>query len=234
MLEANDIKVNYGDMEAVKQASISVDHNKIVAIVGSNGAGKTTLIRAVSGLINITNGNIVFNDKRIDKLKPHDIVALGLIQIPEGRLLFPEMTVLENLEMGAYTARARKKAKATIGEVTELFPILRERTNQLAGTLSGGEQQMVAIGRGLMAQPRLLMLDEPSLGLAPLIVQEIFQIIETISQRGCSIMLVEQNAMHALSISDYAYVLENGTMAMQGPSEQLKDDERVREAYLGL
>jgi len=234
MLMADSVSVGYGDLLAVKASSLSVGDNQIVSLLGSNGAGKTTLIRAISGLLRVSSGSISFEGRRIDQMSPHQIVELGLIQVPEGRLLFPEMTVMENLEMGAYSPRVRPKVNQSIDEVMELFPRLTERSDQLAGTLSGGEQQMLAIGRGLMAQPKLLMLDEPSLGLAPLVVEEIFEVIESIRKRGCSILLVEQDVFHALSISDRAYVIENAEIVMEGTGQEILDNPRIKEAYLGL
>ena len=234
MLVLDSVSVSYGDLQAVKKSSLSVEDNQVVSLLGSNGAGKTTLIRAISGLLPIRSGSVSFEGRKIHQMGPHQIVESGLIQVPEGRLLFPEMTVMENLEMGAYSNRARQMLKQTIGEVMEMFPGLTERRDQLAGTLSGGEQQMLAIGRGLMAQPKLLMLDEPSLGLAPLVVEEIFKVVESIKNRGCSILLVEQDVFHALSISDRAYVIENGEIIMEGTGQEILDNPRIKEAYLGL
>ncbi len=234
MLEVREIDVSHGDLLAVEHASLSVAPKSVVSLVGSNGAGKTTLIRTISGLHKISHGAIFFDGERIDNLPPHSIVERGIVQVPEGRLLFPEMTVLENLEMGAYTKRARNQAAETLPEVLSLFPILESRKHQLAKTLSGGEQQMVAIGRGLMTKPKLLMLDEPSLGLAPIVVQEIFKVIRTISNFGTSILLVEQNVFLALSVSDVAFVVENGKIVMQGKGEEILNDDRIKEAYLGL
>lgn len=234
MLEVRAIDVHYGVLQAVKKVSFAVGERQIVSLVGSNGSGKTTTIKAISGVKRISSGSIIFEEKEITHLAPHEIVVMGVIQVPEGRMIFPEMSVKENLEMGAYASRARKYAHSTMNKVFELFPILKERKNQLAGTLSGGEQQMLAIGRGLMAQPHLLMLDEPSLGLAPLIVEEIIEVIKSIPAQGTSILLVEQNVFHALSISDEAYIMENGEIVMQDKSEILLGNERVKKAYLGL
>lgn len=234
MLVLDSVSINYGDLQAVKESSLSVENNQVVSLLGSNGAGKTTLIRAISGLLPIRSGSVSFEGRKIDQMSPHQIVESGLIQVPEGRLLFPEMTVMENLEMGAYSNRARQMLKQTIEQVMEMFPGLTERRSQMAGTLSGGEQQMLAIGRGLMAQPKLLMLDEPSLGLAPLVVEEIFKVVESIRKRGCSILLVEQDVFHALSISDRAYVIENGEITMEGTGQEILDNPRIKEAYLGL
>jgi branched-chain amino acid transport system ATP-binding protein len=234
MLSVRAVDISYGDLKAVRGVSLDVEADQIVSLVGSNGAGKTTLMRAVSGLKRVSSGSITLEGTRIDGLGPHQIVDLGIIHVPEGRLLFPEMTVIENLEMGSYTARARKGSVESIREVMKLFPVLDPRRAQLAGTLSGGEQQMLAIGRGLMAQPKLLMLDEPSLGLAPIVVEEIFNVVQTIKDGGTPILLVEQNVFHALSISDAAYVIENGRIVMDGRGSEIMNDERIKEAYLGL
>ena len=234
MLKVEAIDVYYGDLQAVKGVSFQVGKDQIVSLVGSNGAGKTTTLNAISGLNRIASGSIHFGDTNIGRRRSHQIVDLGIIQVPEGRLLFPEMTVMENLEMGCFSLRARKDFKNSLEEVIRLFPILTERQQQLAGTLSGGEQQMLAIGRGLMARPTVLMLDEPSLGLAPLVVEEIIETIKTIRTRGTAILLVEQNVLHALSISDRAYILENGGVVMEGQGEELLKNEEVKKAYLGL
>jgi branched-chain amino acid transport system ATP-binding protein len=234
MLNIDAIDVYYGDLQAVKEVSFQVGKDQIVSLVGSNGAGKTTTLNAISGLHRPRSGSICFGELNIERRGSHQIVELGIIQVPEGRMLFPEMTVMENLEMGCYSLRARKNFKGSLQEVINLFPILAERKEQLAGTLSGGEQQMLAIGRGLMAQPKVLMLDEPSLGLAPLVVEEIIETIKAIRTRGTAILLVEQNVFHALSISDRAYILENGEIVMEGKGEELLKNEKVRKAYLGL
>jgi branched-chain amino acid transport system ATP-binding protein len=234
MLNVDAIDVYYGDLQAVKRVSFQVGKDQIVSLVGSNGAGKTTTLNAISGLNRIASGSIHFGETNIGRYRSHQIVDLGIVQVPEGRLLFPEMTVMENLEMGCFSLRARKNFKTSLDEVIRLFPILTERQQQLAGTLSGGEQQMLAIGRGLMARPTVLMLDEPSLGLAPLVVEEIIETIKTIRARGTAILLVEQNILHALSISDRAYILENGGIVMEGKGEELLRNEEVKKAYLGL
>lgn len=234
MLRVDAIDVYYGDLQALKKVSLSAGEKQIVSMVGSNGAGKTTSLMAISGFNRITSGSITFEEMRIDRLEPYKIVELGIIQIPEGRMLFSEMTVIENLEMGCYSQKARKNYRNSLKEVMELFPILSERKNQLAGTLSGGEQQMLSIGRGIMGQPKLLMLDEPSLGLAPLIVEAIFEVIKAINERGPSILLVEQNVFYALSISSMAFVIENGEIIMGGKGEEVLMDGRIREAYFGL
>lgn len=234
MLKVEGIHVYYGDLHAVKGVSFQVGEDQIVSLVGSNGAGKTTTLNAISGLNRPASGSIHFGEVDIRRCGSHHIVDLGIIQVPEGRMLFPEMTVTENLEMGCFPLRARKNFKESLQEVIRLFPFLAERKEQLAGTLSGGEQQMLAIGRGLMAQPKVLMLDEPSLGLAPLVVEEIIETIKAIRTRGTAILLVEQNVFHALSISDRAYILENGEIVMEGKGEELLKNQKVRKAYLGL
>jgi len=234
MLKVEAIDIYYGDLQAVKGVSFQVGKDQIVSLVGSNGAGKTTTLNAISGLHRLRSGSIHFGEINIGRRGSHQIVELGIIQVPEGRMLFPEMTVMENLEMGCYSLRARRNFQDSLQRVIGLFPILAERKQQLAGTLSGGEQQMLAIGRGLMSQPTLLMLDEPSLGLAPFVVQEIIEVIKTIRQRGTSVLLVEQNVFHALSISDRAFILANGEIVMAGKGEDLLKNEKVRKAYLGL
>ncbi|MEN6437162.1 MAG: ABC transporter ATP-binding protein [Syntrophobacter sp.] len=234
MLNLREISSSYGDIQILKRLGLSVGPGEIVTIVGSNGAGKSTLINAISGLVRCTSGEILFNNERIDTLPPHEIVNRGIVQIPEGRMLFPEMTVMENLDMGAYIPRAAAHKKERLGEVFSLFPKLEERKDQFAGSLSGGEQQMVAIARGIMADPRLLMFDEPSLGLAPVVVEEMFGIIGEINSRGIAVLLVEQNVFHALSIADRAFVLENGEIVMEGTGQEILSDERIREAYLGI
>ncbi len=234
MLRIEAIDIFYGDLQAVKKVSLQVGKDQIVSLVGSNGAGKTTTLNGISGLRRIAAGSIYFDEVNIRRFGSHQIVNLGIIQVPEGRMLFPEMTVLENLEMGCFPWRARKNLQPSLQEVIRLFPILAERREQLAGTLSGGEQQMLAIGRGLMAQPKVLMLDEPSLGLAPLVVSEIIETRKIIRKKGTAILLVEQNVFHALSISDRAYILENGEIVMEGKGEELLKNERVKKAYLGL
>ncbi len=234
MLKVEGIDVYYGDLQAVKGISFQVGKDQVVSLVGSNGAGKTTTLNAISGLNRIAAGSIRYGEIDMRRLGSHQIVDLGIVQVPEGRMLFPEMTVTENLEMGSFSPRARKDFKSSFQEVIRLFPILAERKDQLGGTLSGGEQQMLAIGRGLMARPKVLMLDEPSLGLAPLVVQEILETIKAIREKGTAILLVEQNVFHALSISDRAYILENGEMVMEGKGEELLKNDKVKKAYLGL
>lgn len=234
MLTIKDLEVAYGDAVILRDIELEVNQGEIVALVGSNGAGKTTLLRTASGLHRAQSGSIHFEGKAIDRWHPHRIVEAGLIQVAEGRKLFPHMTVLENLEMGSFIKRARAHRAESLERVFGLFPLLAERTGQDAGTLSGGEQQMLAIGRALMTQPSLLMLDEPSLGLAPLIVKDIFRVVEEISRDGTTVLIVEQNAMQALRLADRGYVLENGRVLMSGPSEEFFADELIRTAYLGL
>jgi branched-chain amino acid transport system ATP-binding protein len=234
MLDVDKINVFYGGLQALQNVSLKVERDEVVAIVGSNGAGKTTILKAISGLLPLKSGSINFLGNRLDKLPTHRIVELGVVQIPEGRHLFPYMTVMENLEMGAFTPEARKKRRETIEWIFNLFPILKERRNQLAGTLSGGEQQMLAIGRGLMSRPKLLMLDEPSLGLAPKLVTKLFEVIKTINEEGVTILLVEQNVRHALELADRGYVLETGKIILEGEGRQLIANEHVKKAYLGM
>jgi len=234
MLEVNKINVFYGDLQALWGVSLKVEKGELISIVGSNGAGKTTTLKTISGILRPASGEIKFMGERIDRLPPHKIVEMGIAHVPEGRGIFPFMSVKENLEIGAYTREARRRLKENLEKIYELFPVLRERENQLAGTLSGGEQQMLAIGRGLMLNPKLLLLDEPSLGLAPSIVQKIFKIIEEIRESGTTVMLVEQNVSRALEISDRAYVLENGRIVLEGKSKDLLHNDHVRRAYLAL
>jgi len=227
------VEAGYGDVTAVRAVSLEVRAGEIVALIGSNGAGKTTTLRAISGLLPLRQGTVDLDGRRINGLGSAAIVAAGIAHVPEGRQLFPTMTVQENLELGARTAEGRARRGETLARVFELFPRLSERTRQLAGTLSGGEQQMVAIGRALMARPRLLMLDEPSLGLAPVVVGSIFANLTAINRDGLTILLVEQNVLRALRLSHRAYVLDNGTITLAGPSVTLLADERIRRAYLG-
>jgi branched-chain amino acid transport system ATP-binding protein len=234
MLEVKDLDLYYGDAQALDRVSLSVPEGEIVAIVGANGAGKSSLIRSIAGIERPRSGTIAFKQKPIRGLEPHAICNLGIGQVAEGRQVFPSLTVLENLQMGAMLPRARASAKAALEEVLRMFPKLEERKQQLAGTLSGGEQQMLAIGRCLMARPELVMFDEPSLGLAPLMVQEVLHTIHVLNGRGMTILLVEQNVAVSLKISNHAYVLENGRVAMSGAGSALLHDDRVRQAYLGL
>ena len=235
MLKLKDVETYYGTAQALKGISLEVEEGRLIAILGANGAGKTTLLRTISGLNEPKRGTIEFEGRRINGLNPDDIVKLGISHCPEGRKLFPQMTVYKNLLLGAYIRRGDpKEIKEMMEGVFDLFPILKERQQQLAGTLSGGEQQMLVIGRGLMSKPKLLLLDEPSLGIAPLVVARIFEVIRDINQRGTTILLVEQNASIALSIADYGYVLETGEIILSGDTRQLRSDEKVKEAYLGL
>jgi branched-chain amino acid transport system ATP-binding protein len=227
------VEAGYGDVTAVRAVSLEVRAGEIVALIGSNGAGKTTTLRAISGLLPLRQGQVELDGRRLSGLGPAAVVAAGIAHVPEGRQLFPTMTVQENLELGARTAEGRARRAETLARALELFPRLGERRRQLAGTLSGGEQQMVAIGRALMARPRLLMLDEPSLGLAPVVVNAIFANLAAINRDGLTILLVEQNVLRALRLSHRAYVLENGTITLAGSSATLLTDERIRRAYLG-
>lgn len=233
MLTITDLKVSYGMIEAIKGISFEVKDGEIVTLIGANGAGKTTTMHAISGLLRPRQGSIRLNDTELTKLSPHKIVAMGLAQVPEGRRVFAEQTVEENLQLGAYTRKDTAKIRSDLEEVYSLFPRLKERRKQASGTLSGGEQQMLAMGRALMAGPSILLLDEPSMGLSPLLVSEIFHIITQINQRGTTILLVEQNAKRALAIANRAYVLETGRITLSGTGEELARDERVKKAYLG-
>jgi branched-chain amino acid transport system ATP-binding protein len=233
VLELNGVEVQYGEVQALHGVSIRVDAGETVVLVGANGAGKSTTLRAISSLVPCTKGEIIFDGQRIDKLAAHRLVQLGVIHVPEGRQVFPQMTVGENLYLGAYFCHDSQERNRRLDRVLRLFPILSARRHQSAGTLSGGEQQMLAIGRGLMANPRLLMLDEPSLGLAPALVDGIFDVLIELNREGTTLLLVEQNANVALSIADRGYVLETGTIVKQGMAADLLDDEEVRQAYLG-
>jgi branched-chain amino acid transport system ATP-binding protein len=234
VLRVDDLDLYYGDAQALDKVSLEVPRGEIVAIVGANGAGKTSLIRSIAGIEKPRGGRVRFGEADITGQPPHRICDLGVGQVAEGRQVFPTLTVLENLEMGAMIRRAREKAKQTLAEVLGMFPRLAERRDQLAGTLSGGEQQMLAIGRCLMGQPELIMFDEPSLGLAPAIVHDVIETIRDLNRKGMTILLVEQNVAVSLRISQHAYVLENGRVVMKGSGEQLLGDDRVRQAYLGL
>lgn len=234
LLEVNDIRVAYGKIEALRGVSFHANKGEIVSIIGANGAGKTTTLKTISGLLKPTSGKMTFNGVDIATVAPFARVDLGISQVPEGRGIFPGMTVLENLEMGKYHRKsARAEMKEDLDKVYDLFPRVKERASQYAGTLSGGEQQMVAIGRALMARPELLLLDEPSMGLAPMIVAQIFDIVTKINQEGMTIVLVEQNAQKALSVADRAYVLETGSVVMSGNAKDLLHDDQVKAAYLG-
>lgn len=228
-----DVNVYYGAIWALKGVSLTVGEGEIVSLIGANGAGKSTTLRAISGIIKASSGKIVFQGEDISQVPAHDIVKRGIAQVPEGRRVFANLSVLENLEMGAYIRNDRKGIKDDLESVLERFPRLKERKNQVAGTLSGGEQQMLAIGRALMTRPSLLLLDEPSMGLAPLLVKEIFSIIQEINREGTTILLVEQNARMALQIAQQAYVLETGRIVLEGPAKELAKQEDVKKAYLG-
>lgn len=234
MLRVNGIDVFYGDLQALRGISFEVQPKEIIAMVGSNGAGKSTTLMALSGILKSRGGEIFFENQPIHLYSSSKIVEMGISQVPEGRQLFPTLTVLENLEMGARFSKAKKVKKRTMEWVFKLFPRLEERRHQLAGTLSGGEQQMLAIGRGLMACPILLMLDEPSLGLSPILVKTIFDIIKEINGQGTTILLVEQNVFHSLNLSHRGYVLENGSIAMSGTGQDLLKNQHIRQSYLGL
>ena len=234
MLEVNNINAHYGRIQALWDICLKINEAEILALVGGNGAGKTTLLHTISGTMRPSSGTISFRGQRIDGLPPHAIVELGISHIPEGRKLFVDMSIQENLEMGAYSRRAWKNKKETLQQVYALFPMLKERSKQLARTLSGGEQQMLAMGRGLMSKPDLCIIDEPSNGLAPRLVAEVFQIIKSLRDQGKTILLIEQNVRQTLEIADRACVLENGRMALEGSCEDLLKSDHVRKAYLGL
>lgn len=234
MLKIQNINVFYGDVQVIHKLSMKIEEGQTVSLLGSNGAGKTTTLKTISGLLRPKSGEIVFGDMRLDKIPPNSIISHGISHVPEGRRLFPEMTVEENLLMGAFEKTLWGHRKKKLESVYEMFPRLYERRSQLGGTLSGGEQQMVAIGRALMSHPKLLMLDEPSLGLAPKIVESIFELLQRLNKEGITILLVEQNVNIALEISDYAYVMETGKIVLEGKAEELMDNVYVKQAYLGL
>lgn len=234
MLKINNVHVNYGEFEALRGINLEINEGEIVTLLGSNGAGKSTTINTISGLNPVMSGSIEFNGNNIANMDPSKIVELGLVQVPEGRKLFPSMSVYDNLLIGSYLKSTHSKRNETLEKCFELFPILKERRNQLAGSLSGGEQQMCAISRALMSQPKLLMLDEPSLGLAPIIVDRIFNVIKTINKSGTTILLVEQNALASLEIADRGYVIETGSNVFSGPGKDLINDSRLKESYLGI
>ena len=233
MLEVKDLQVSYGMIQAIKGISFEVNQGEVIALIGANGAGKTTILHTVTGLLAPKAGSIMFEGQDITKVPAHKIVSMGMAHVPEGRRVFTEMTVFQNLKMGAYTRKSKAEFEETLKMVYERFPRLEERKNQIAGTLSGGEQQMLAMGRALMEQPSLLLLDEPSMGLAPILVDEIFEIIKKINKTGTTILLVEQNAFKALSIANRAYVLETGSITRSGNAQELISDPAVKEAYLG-
>jgi branched-chain amino acid transport system ATP-binding protein len=234
MLEVNNIDVFYGDAQALWDVSLAIEEKEIVTMLGANGAGKSTTLRAISGLLKLKKGSISLAGVRLDQIEPYQIILHGLSHVPEGRRLFPSMTVMENLLVGAYAPSVWKGRSSALNEMMEIFPILKERRSQLAGTLSGGEQQMCAIARAMVSRPRVLLLDEPSLGLAPVIVERIFEVIQRINQKGVTILLVEQNAQLALQIAHRGYVIETGRMVTEGPASQLLQDDYIKQAYLGL
>ena len=233
LLEVNDIKVYYGMIQALKGISFKVEEGEVVALIGANGAGKTTTLHTVTGLLRAKQGSILYDGNDITRTGAHKIVSMGMAHVPEGRRVFANMTVLQNLKMGAFTRSDKNEIEETLQAVYRRFPRLMERQNQIAGTLSGGEQQMLAMGRALMSKPKLILMDEPSMGLSPIYVAEIFDIIQKVSESGTTVLLVEQNARKALAISDRAYVLETGTITMEGRASDLLNDEAVRKAYLG-
>ncbi|MCQ2484270.1 MAG: ABC transporter ATP-binding protein [Clostridia bacterium] len=233
MLEVKDLEVYYGMIQAIKGVSFEVNEGEIVTLIGANGAGKTTTMQSIMGLIPIKKGSVTYNGQDITKVPGHKIVHLGMTQVPEGRRIFQELTVYDNLLMGAYTVKDKKQIQKDIDEICQRFEILGQRKNQIAGTLSGGEQQMLAMGRAMISHPKLLMLDEPSMGLSPLFVDKVFDIIKDYNKSGTTILLVEQNAKKALSIADRAYVLETGNISLSGSANELLNDEAVKKAYLG-
>ena len=233
MLEVKDLEVYYGVIQAIKGVSFHVDQGEVIALIGANGAGKTTILHTVTGLLAPKKGSVYFEGKEITKMPAHKIVSLGMAHVPEGRRVFAELSVYENLKMGAYTRKDRSEIEATLEKVYERFPRLKERRNQMAGTLSGGEQQMLAMGRALMSNPKIILMDEPSMGLSPILVNEIFDIIQEVSNSGTTVLLVEQNAKKALSIADRAYVLETGKISIEGKAKDLLEDDSIKKAYLG-
>lgn len=234
MLNVKNLRVHYGAFAALQDVSLTIEEGRIVSIVGANGAGKTTLINAISGLLRPVSGDITFEGQNLLRLEGYAIASMGVAQVPEGRKLFGDMTVHENLLMGSYSSRAKPEREKSLEMVYDLFPILKSRSNQLARTLSGGEQQMLAVGRAVMMRPRLMMLDEPSLGLAPMVVQNIFEVILRLKAAGQTIMLVEQNVRQSLQISDYAYVLETGQVVLNGTGREVLENDHTRKAYLGI
>ena len=233
MLEVKDLEVYYGVIQAIKGVSFHVDQGEVIALIGANGAGKTTILHTVTGLLAPKKGSVYFEGKEITKMPAHKIVSLGMAHVPEGRRVFAELSVYENLKMGAYTRKDRSEIEATLEKVYERFPRLKERRNQMAGTLSGGEQQMLAMGRALMSKPKIILMDEPSMGLSPILVNEIFDIIQEVSNSGTTVLLVEQNAKKTLSIADRAYVLETGKISIEGKAKDLLEDDSIKKAYLG-
>lgn len=234
LLEVKDLQVYYGVIRALKGISFHVDQGEIVSLIGANGAGKTTTMQSIMRLIPIKSGSVVYDGNEINKIPGHKLVGMGMSQVPEGRRVFQELTVYENLLLGAYTQKDKKKIKEDIDEICTRFPRLGERKSQIAGTLSGGEQQMLAIARALVMKPKLLMLDEPSLGLAPIVVEEVFETIETVCRQGMSVMIIEQNLMAAMQIAQRGYVIENGVVRLSGSSQELLGNSEVKKAYLGI
>ena len=233
MLSVNNLQVHYGMIQAIKDVSFEVNEGEVIALIGANGAGKTTILHTVSGLLQPTKGSVIFEGQDITKVPAHKIVSLGMAHVPEGRRVFAQLTVLENLKLGAYTRKDKNEMEETLRMIYKRFPRLEERKNQIAGTLSGGEQQMLAMGRALMSHPKIILMDEPSMGLSPIFVEEVFKIIRDISAEGVTVLLVEQNAKKALNIADRAYVLETGNIILQGDAKKLMNDESVKKAYLG-
>ena len=233
MLEVNDIKVYYGMIQAIKGVSFHVDEGEVIALIGANGAGKTTILHTVSGLLTPKEGTITFEGQDLDKIPGHKIVSMGMAHVPEGRRVFAQLSVLQNLMMGAYTRKDKEEITQTLETVFDRFPRSKERQNQMAGTLSGGEQQMLAMGRALMSHPKIILMDEPSMGLSPIFVNEIFDIIQEVSKSGTTVLLVEQNAKKALSIADRAYVLETGKIVLEGKASDLLNNDSIKKAYLG-
>ena len=233
MLSVNNLQVHYGMIQAIKDVSFEVNEGEVIALIGANGAGKTTILHTVSGLLQPTKGSVIFEGQDITKVPAHKIVSLGMAHVPEGRRVFAQLTVLENLKLGAYTRKDKNEMEETLKMIYKRFPRLEERKNQVAGTLSGGEQQMLAMGRALMSHPKIILMDEPSMGLSPIFVDEVFKIIRDISAEGVTVLLVEQNAKKALNIANRAYVLETGNIILQGDAKKLMNDESVKKAYLG-
>ena len=233
MLTIKDLEVYYGVIQAIKGVSFEVNQGEVIALIGANGAGKTTILHTITGLLAPKNGSVVFEGKELTKMPAHKIVSLGMAHVPEGRRVFADLSVYENLRMGAYTRKDRNEIEETLEKVYQRFPRLKERRNQMAGTLGGGEQQMLAMGRALMSKPKILLMDEPSMGLSPIMVNEIFSIIQEVSDSGTTVLLVEQNAKKALSIADRGYVLETGNIVLEGKASDLLNNDSIKKAYLG-
>ena len=233
MLEVKDLEVYYGVIQAIKGVSFQVNQEEVIALIGANGAGKTTILHTITGLLSPKRGSVMFEGKEITKVPAHKIVSMGMAHVPEGRRVFAELSVYENLKMGAYTRKDKKEIEESLANVYKRFPRLEERKNQMAGTLSGGEQQMLAMGRALMSKPKIILMDEPSMGLSPIMVNEIFDIIRAVSEGGTTVLLVEQNAKKALGIADRAYVLETGKIVLEGKAEELLENDSIKKAYLG-